>query len=398
MDYATKHRRRISVVNNIVKKIFMMVSIIIMLTVNKYENRCFANKDSDSIKQLDIEEQYVNDRNQYEFIDKKIDDDLKSQTGIISEKLETTLNNKGYFDDDIERLDEYDILSLEDAELDNISVLTEYYAIPDTKDNDIMIRLTSEEVDMLIGAEYYNKENDLDSAIYERVKNESLKVVTGNKGKERYAYLKKTLILSKTDYYYSAHEKTKYYYEIIETLSWIKMPVYRQVDEYEIEWTGIMYEKMSPSEWGEWKEQNLDKEYMSPSVLKVYDEEKYYIEKNDDGSKKDYSLTKSVQQDIQFDISREKLKGVNTLLKNKVETTKNGKEYTNYNNETIKVRAYLKASEYGDNISVYETYKHSAKDDKADNSKCIYIGIAVTVIIAASIVVFLMKKKNNKLL
>lgn len=96
----------------------MMVSIIIMLTVNKYENRCFANKDSDSIKQLDIEEQYVNDRNQYEFIDKKIDDDLKSQTGIISEKLETTLNNKGYFDDDIERLDEYDILSLEDAELD----------------------------------------------------------------------------------------------------------------------------------------------------------------------------------------------------------------------------------------------------------------------------------------
>lgn len=398
MDYATKHRRRISVVNNIVKKIFMMVSIIIMLTVNKYENRCFANKDSDSIKQLDIEEQYVNDRNQYEFIDKKIDDDLKSKTGIISEKLETTLNNKGYFDDDIERLDEYDILSLEDAELDNISVLTEYYAIPDTKDNDIMIRLTSEEVDMLIGAEYYNKENDLDSAIYERVKNESLKVVTGNKGKERYAYLKKTLILSKTDYYYSAHEKTKYYYEIIETLSWIKMPVYRQVDEYEIEWTGIMYEKMSPSEWGEWKEQNLDKEYMSPSVLKVYDEEKYYIEKNDDGSKKDYSLTKSVQQDIQFDISREKLKGVNTLLKNKVETTKNGKEYTNYYNETIKVRAYLKVSEYGDNISVYETYKHSAKDDKADNSKCIYIGIAVTVIIAASIVVFLMKKKNNKLL
>lgn len=176
------------------------------------------------------------------------------------------------------------------------------------------------------------------------------------------------------------------------------MPVYRQVDEYEIEWTGIMYEKMSPSEWGEWKEQNLDKEYMSPSVLKVYDEEKYYIEKNDDGSKKDYSLTKSVQQDIQFDISREKLKGVNTLLKNKVETTKNGKEYTNYYNETIKVRAYLKVSEYGDNISVYETYKHSAKDDKADNSKCIYIGIAVTVIIAASIVVFLMKKKNNKLL
>lgn len=376
--------------------VVVCVSIIIMLTVNKYENRCFANKDSDSIKQLDIEEQYVNDRNQYEFIDKKIDDDLKSKTGIISEKLETTLNNKGYFDDDIERLDEYDILSLEDAELDNISVLTEYYAIPDTKDNDIMIRLTSEEVDMLIGAEYYNKENDLDSAIYERVKNESLKVVTGNKGKERYAYLKKSLILSKTDYYYSAHEKTKYYYEIIETLSWIKMPVYRQVDEYEIEWTGIMYEKMSPSEWGEWKEQNLDKEYMSPSVLKVYDEEKYYIEKNDDGSKKDYSLTKSVQQDIQFDISREKLKGVNTLLKNKVETKKNGKEYTNYYNETIKVRAYLKASEYGDNISVYETYKHSAKDDKSDNSKCIYIGIAVTVIIAASIVVFLMKKKNNK--
>ena len=61
-------------------------------------------------KELVVEEFFVNDRNQYEFIDKKIDDDLKSKTGIISEKLETTLNNKGYFDDDIERLDEYDIL------------------------------------------------------------------------------------------------------------------------------------------------------------------------------------------------------------------------------------------------------------------------------------------------
>lgn len=132
------------------KKICVVVCVSLLLNVISYENMCLADDYESDKKELVVEEFFVNDRNQYEFIDKKIDDDLKSKTGIISEKLETTLNNKGYFDDDIERLDEYDILSLEDAELDNISVLTEYYAIPDTKDNDIMIRLTSEEVDMLI--------------------------------------------------------------------------------------------------------------------------------------------------------------------------------------------------------------------------------------------------------
>ena len=80
--------------------------------------------------------------------------------------------------------------------MDNITVLTEYYAIPDTKDNEIMIKLTSNEVDELIASKYYGKDVDMDSVVYERVKDEYLK------GAEKYAYIKKSLILSKTDIFF----------------------------------------------------------------------------------------------------------------------------------------------------------------------------------------------------
>lgn len=138
-------------------------------------NFCFAEDDGYDFMKLFVEDRFIDDRDACEYIDKKIEDDLESKTGIVNEKLEEKLNSCGYFDEDIERLDEHDIASLDGTDLDNITVLTEYYAIPDTKDNEIMIKLTSNEVDELIASKYYGKDVDMDSVVYERVKDEYLK-------------------------------------------------------------------------------------------------------------------------------------------------------------------------------------------------------------------------------
>lgn len=82
------------------------------------------------------------------------DDELKTKTSIISEKLEEKLNSKGYFDEDIERLDEKDIAS-----------------------------------------KYYEVESDLDSVIYERTKLDYVGEPSYDKGQVRYAFFKKSLIL-----------------------------------------------------------------------------------------------------------------------------------------------------------------------------------------------------------
>lgn len=229
---------------------------------------------------LFVEDRFIDDRDACEYIDKKIEDDLESKTGIVNEKLEEKLNSCGYFDEDIERLDEHDIASLDGTDLDNITVLTEYYAIPDTKDNEIMIKLTSNEVDELIASKYYGKDVDMDSVVYERVKDEYLK------GAEKYAYIKKSLILSKTDiYYHTTDDEKENFYQLIESLTFVVMPASRGIDEYKINLTNIEYEMADPGVWDDLREQGHDLEYIATSVSKVYDEEKYLISKKEKENK-----------------------------------------------------------------------------------------------------------------
>lgn len=370
-------------------------------------NFCFAEDDGYDFMKLFVEDRFIDDRDACEYIDKKIEDDLESKTGIVNEKLEEKLNSCGYFDEDIERLDEHDIASLDGTDLDNITVLTEYYAIPDTKDNEIMIKLTSNEVDELIASKYYGKDVDMDSVVYERVKDEYLK------GAEKYAYIKKSLILSKTDiYYHTTDDEKENFYQLIESLTFVVMPASRGIDEYKINLTNIEYEMADPGVWDDLREQGHDLEYIATSVSKVYDEEKYLISKKE---KENYTLTKNIkeeQTDIrkvdnreaqlsngQYEVNRTNLAGVNDLLDDKVHDTKEGKEYTNYYNETIKVRLYLiPMYELSDRVYISEEYKHSVKEAKKEGileNKFFYAGMATVIIVMVAIIILCKKKKTK---
>ncbi len=378
-------------------KIIGSIVIMALILAFVFNNKCFAYDDGYSLKELYVEDNYIDDMDSYEYINKKLDDELKTKTGIISEKLEEKLNSKGYFDEDIERLDEQDIASLEIIDLNNITVLTEYYAIPDTKDSKLMIKLTSKEVDMLIASKYYEVESDLDSVIYERTKLDYVGEPSYDKGQVRYAFLKKSLISIKTNYYYTEDDVKKNYYELIESLTFVKMPVNRLTDEYEIYMEGLCLEETIAVQEEEWREQGIDKEYISPTVTKVYDEEKYLIKK---GNKEGYTLTKNIKRELlnaetigvrneklsagQFMAISQEICGLNTLQNDKVDSTNNGKEYTNYYNETIKIRAYLRTYGSHNTVVIGENYKHAATEAKKDNifhNKFLYTGVAVVAVI-----------------
>ena len=160
---------------------------------------CLADDYESDNEEIFVEESFADDRNQYEYIDKKIEDDLKDVGDSIGKLVDNA----------------------------------EYYAVTDCEDKeqiveDDMIPLTSNEVDMLIESHYYGKENDLDSVVSERVNSEdedyessiidktmeaiglkpknvyaeNAKSIGGINDKKHYSYLKKMYYFNKTKYYY----------------------------------------------------------------------------------------------------------------------------------------------------------------------------------------------------
>ena len=132
-------------------------------------------------------------------------------------------------------------------------------------------------------------------------------------------------------------------------------------------------------------------------MLKLYDEEKYLIKK---GNKEGYTLTKNIKRELlnaetigvrneklsagQFMAISQEICGLNTLQNDKVDSTNNGKEYTNYYNETIKIRAYLRTYGSHNTVVIGENYKHAATEAKKDNifhNKFLYTGVAVVAVI-----------------
>ena len=55
---------------------------------------CLADDYESDNEEIFVEESFADDRNQYEYIDKKIEDDLKDETGIVSSELEKNLMNR----------------------------------------------------------------------------------------------------------------------------------------------------------------------------------------------------------------------------------------------------------------------------------------------------------------
>lgn len=384
------------------KRICVVLIVVLLLNFVPYENICLADNEEYN-EELYVSEPFIDERDNYDYIDKKIEDDIKSETGIVSSEVEEMLNEQGYFDDDIEMLSESDVNALEESDISEGIVYTEYYAVPDIKEADninveeAMIPLTPEEVDMLIESKYYGKENNLDEVVYERVNLEqedtdsllekSIEVlglkpqnvyaenaieIGGVNDKNHYSYLKKSLYFNKTKHYYLEDGIKKNYYILIGTTTWTKMPINRLLDIYQLTWNAnLCFDIANMDERALWRKQGID---LSPRVVKAHDTEKFYVEKNGDGSKKGYSMTRHIQKeqtrigygkvgDIglkngEYIINDSGIVGANDLLNDKSIATDDRISYTNYYNESIKITVYLKDNSSKSVAYIYFNYNH----------------------------------------
>ncbi|MBE5927396.1 MAG: hypothetical protein E7270_10585 [Lachnospiraceae bacterium] len=403
------------------------VASVAMLVFIASSNTCMMKVRATELSENNYatEKHFSEERDNYGYIDKKISNDIANNTGVISPKLEEYLNSEGFFDEDINCLTDEEIQSLKDIEKEDIEVYTEYYAVVDEGNTSItedeLIPLNSDEVNELIKEEYYGKKSDLNKKIHNRMNRKESKskkdfleligikpivvyasdsyTIGGVNDKVNYSYLKKSLFAVKSKfYYYNADNVKKYYYQIIATMTWSKMPENRLWDIFSIEWEGMSYEYPSTSERKNWTEQGVN---LSPQVMRIYDTETFWINKNSTNKEPynytyKYNITKDMTckaygndkevtlKNNQYYLRSDKMVGVVDLLDDKSVAYDSGKiKYTNYTNEGVKIIMYLKKQ--GDNTGrVYLMWKHTQKKVKLNLDISLDRIVSLTISIAES--------------
>lgn len=73
------------------KRICVVLIVVLLLNFVPYENICLADNEEYN-EELYVSEPFIDERDNYDYIDKKIEDDIKSETGIVSSEVEEMLN------------------------------------------------------------------------------------------------------------------------------------------------------------------------------------------------------------------------------------------------------------------------------------------------------------------
>lgn len=168
------------------------------------------------------------------------------------------------------------------------------------------------------------------------------------------------------------------------------MPDNRLLDVYQLSWNGLSYEFPSVSEKEDWRKQGVD---LSPTVVRAYDKESFYVEKDGDGSQKGYSMIRHIRKkqtcigvysngkvDLkngQFIKNQNGISGAYDLINDRSTSTDSKIYYKNYYNDSIKITVYLKDTVKNTAV-IYQDYVHAKL--KARLKEGVVTSIAISVI------------------
>lgn len=205
-------------------------------------------------------ENFTQNMEDYEYIEQKVDDELKEDTGLLVPEIEKTLNEQGVFDSEIGQYSEEYMDALNKAEPEDIEVQAQYYEIEDTEalkgapvSEGELVPASEEVINEYLAEEYYEEdieeEETEDSSIIEQVlenigvKPIEVKAETQSKGgqndKKNKTMLKKTIICTKDK---GKSKKKKPYIYVHAIFKWDKMPKYRELDTISIKWDNATYD------------------------------------------------------------------------------------------------------------------------------------------------------------
>ncbi len=271
---------------NMKKKLILKCFVMILLTLNASlrsvpvsifaatDNNLQENKQQNKELLINTSESFAEDREQYKFTNKKINKEIKHQSGSVNTKLEKHLNENGVFDDEINTLGEKNLNDMEQCDIQNVQIYAGYYAMEDTKERegqtiseDELIPLTAEEVNKLIGEEYYEDEiskDNIGSSSSTFLKTIGIETIaasakTESRGgiddKKEYTLLKKILIVYQC--------RNNPYYCVTYSCIWTKMPKYTNLDVVSLKWDGAFFERddfsiKETSVMQKWTEESYD--------------------------------------------------------------------------------------------------------------------------------------------
>lgn len=205
-------------------------------------------------------ENFTENMEDYEYIEQKVEDELKEDTGLLEPEIEEELNKQGVFDSEIEQCAEEYVDALNKAEPEDIEVQAEYYKIEDTEElsgvsvsEGEMVPASEEDINEYLADEYYDEEvhaeeTDDSSIVGQILENIGIKPIEvkaetqskgGQKDKKNKTMLKKTVICTRDK---SKDKNKKQYIYVHIIFKWDKMPKYRELDTISVKWDNARYD------------------------------------------------------------------------------------------------------------------------------------------------------------
>ena len=252
----------------IIASVLTLMASFTMLPITGYAYESNHENDYENVPiVVDMNNAFVESEGEYDYIEKKIEEESANVTGLIDEDVEKILNESGILDEDIEKLSNEEIEEFENNINENSLIYVSYYAVNDIEElselpvqQDEMIELTPEQVDEYIAEKYYDEETDLreelakaledvnednkeenvlntfSNAIGLKVKDVCAETIShgGVSDKANPTMLRKRLIINEL--------KDGLRFQVYFCYEWTDMPIHREMDTMIMSWGGACYD------------------------------------------------------------------------------------------------------------------------------------------------------------
>ncbi|MBQ3545609.1 MAG: hypothetical protein IJA34_11605 [Lachnospiraceae bacterium] len=357
-----------------IKKLKSLIAVALLLNylfvIPNSKVNADENKRNQEKYNSNLEHTFSQDRKKYDNINRKIEEEIESNTDILDEDIEKYLNENGVYDREIEQIKDVGYMSGLDKE--DIQIFSAYYSVKDNPEkadvpitDDEMEQLSSKEINELFGNIYYGQNKDISGKKEKSSKNgllDKFLTVIGIKPINAYAavlddedgsretYLKKLMII------YSKKVNGVECYEVIYFSTWETMPKYRNVDVVSLYWANAKWQP------------ELDYKTV---VKQNWDYDSFYYEEvsklklgcKSGTDMKEFSVHNNPGElkESQYFISTNGIIAVLKLHEDKKEKDiwpPHGYDIVNYSNEELVIQLYLEKDKYRDTVIFYPYYEH----------------------------------------
>lgn len=244
-----------------IKKIKSIIAVVLLMNAYlmfaQFEISVYADRNNEKGDNSEFLKSdnfvFTDDREKYNNINRKIEEEISTYTQLINPDIEKYLNENGVYDSEIMQISDVELIN--NIKQGDIQIFTGFFAFDDTPEtvnvpitDDELKPLSSNEIDALFGNVYYGENNKIfeqkemkNSAIDKILLAIGIKPInayaeTYERGGGKETYLKKTLIAYPQTINGEACIKLTYF------ATWETMPKYRNVDVVSLYWTNATCE------------------------------------------------------------------------------------------------------------------------------------------------------------